>query len=170
LLGYVRQLPLLQKSFLELGAGSGLISIVAARQGALVTASDINPVAVEFLKKNCQRNETPMQIIHSDLFDNLPSQKFDIIAINPPYYKRQPRSETDYAWCCGENGEYFERLFDGLASYMHIQSTVLLILCDGCDQKMIQEMGDNHGFKLECVYKNQSLIEKNFIFKINYKE
>ena len=170
LLRYIRQLPLDQKSFLELGAGSGLISMVAAKLGALVTASDINPVAVEFLKKNRLRNETRIQIIHSDLFDNIPSQKFDIIAINPPYYKKHPRSEADYAWFCGENGEYFERLFNGLGSYMHLQSRVLLILCDGCDLKMIQDMAHNHGFHLECVYKKQSLIEKNFIFKIRYNE
>ena len=40
------------KAFLELGAGSGLISIFAAKQGATVTATDINPVAIEFLERN----------------------------------------------------------------------------------------------------------------------
>src|SRR5205085_2367128 len=48
LLRYLLQLPLHQRSLLELGAGSGLISFAAARAGADVTASDINPVAVQY--------------------------------------------------------------------------------------------------------------------------
>ena len=43
------------KSFLEPGCGSGLISIYAAKKGAIVTATDINPVAIEFLKKNSRQ-------------------------------------------------------------------------------------------------------------------
>ena len=45
-----KKLPLHGKIFLELGAGNGLISIYAAKKGAKVTATDINPVAVEFLR------------------------------------------------------------------------------------------------------------------------
>src|SRR5436190_4609705 len=52
LLQYIRKLNLGGKSFLELGAGNGFISIYAAKQDAKVTASDINPVAVEFLNLN----------------------------------------------------------------------------------------------------------------------
>ena len=40
------------KRFLELGAGSGLISVFAAQQLAIVTATDINHVALEKLKEN----------------------------------------------------------------------------------------------------------------------
>jgi release factor glutamine methyltransferase len=50
LLNYISALPLKGKKFLELGAGSGLISIYAAKNKAHVTATDINPVAIEFLK------------------------------------------------------------------------------------------------------------------------
>ena len=39
LLNYLRNFPLVRKSFLEPGCGSGLISIYAAKQGANVTAT-----------------------------------------------------------------------------------------------------------------------------------
>ena len=52
-----------------------------------------------------------IRIIHSDLFDNIPLEAFDIIAINPPYYKKDPHAPAEYAWFCGKKGEYFERLF-----------------------------------------------------------
>jgi hypothetical protein len=42
---------------------------------------------------------------------------FDIIVINPPYYKKDPGSYSDYAWNCGSNGEYFKKLFTQLRGY-----------------------------------------------------
>ena len=166
LLRYISQQPLFQRSFLELGAGSGLISIFAARQGANVTATDINPVAVEFLEKNRSQNAVEFKIIHSDLFDRIPVRSFDWIAINPPYYKKKPRTDADYAWYCGEHGEYFDQLFSELGNYMHSGSNCLLILCDGCDMKMVLDMAQRYGFHLQCVFRKKNLLEENFIFKI----
>src|SRR6476620_125648 len=138
LLKHLDQYPLKGKAFLELGAGSGLIAISAAKKGADVTATDINPVAVKFLKRNCEANKVRINIILSDLFQNIPLHHFDFIAINPPYYKKQPHTYKDYSWYCGENGEYFHTLFDSLADYMHSDSTVLMILCEGCVVEMIE--------------------------------
>ncbi|WP_205512855.1 methyltransferase [Longitalea arenae] len=166
LLRYIASLPLKNKLFLELGAGSGLIAMYAARQGATATATDINPVAVHALEMNRRSNRTPLTVIQSDLFRNIPQQAFDIIAINPPYYKKQPQTPAEYAWYCGEAGEYFQQLFCGLQNYMHAQSMVLMILCDGCDIPMIKEMARANGFRLYCVFEKKNWIETNFIFMI----
>jgi release factor glutamine methyltransferase len=64
LLRYINQFFLQQKTFLELGAGSGLIAIYAAKKNAIVTATDINPVAIEYLKKNSDVNNVSITIIH----------------------------------------------------------------------------------------------------------
>src|SRR5262249_19238283 len=103
LLNYIKQMPLKERSFLEIGCGSGLISIYAAKKGAKVTATDINTVAIESLKKNSSKNNIELSVIESDLFQNIPVRQFDIVAINPPYYKKKPVTEIDYAWYCGEN-------------------------------------------------------------------
>ncbi|HKB45316.1 MAG TPA: HemK2/MTQ2 family protein methyltransferase, partial [Chitinophagaceae bacterium] len=169
LLNYIKQLPLKDKSFLEPGCGSGLISIYAAKKGALVTSTDINPVAIEFLKKNSQQNNAELTIIQSDLFQNIPVQQFDIIAINPPYYKKQPKSTQEYAWYCGENGEYFSGLFKNLNNYIHKQSQMLMVAFEGCDMKMIEDLAGQNGFQLNCIYTEQNLLERNFIFKIVQK-
>ena len=166
LLNYIKQLPLQGKNFLEPGCGSGLISIYAAKQGANVTATDINPIAIEFLKKNSQLNDAEITIIQSDLFQKIPQQQFDIIAINPPYYKKQPETNKDYAWFCGENGEYFSVLFKELNNYIHAGSEVLMVLFEGCNIKMIGELASENGFDLNCVHTKQNLLEKNFIYKI----
>ena len=170
LLKYVDKYPLKEKTFLELGAGSGLIAISAAKKGANVTATDINPMAVKFLKKNCESNNVYMNIIHSDLFQNIIFRHFDFIAINPPYYKKQPGTYKDYSWYCGENGEYFHSLFGSLADYMHPDSIVLMILCEGCDVEMIKAIADKNKFRLLLVYSKQNLLEKNFIFQIKMEK
>src|SRR5688572_12138468 len=148
LLRYISSLPVKEKTFLELGAGSGIISVFVAKKNAKVTATDINPVAFEYLKRNSLANNVNLQIIHSDLFQNIPRQHFDYIAINPPFYKKDPVSDKDHAWYCGKNGEYFQGLFKSLANYSDSTSTILMILSDGCDLEMINRYADEYGFRL----------------------
>ena len=169
LLQSVKKLSVRGKTFLELGAGNGLISIYAAKQDAKVTATDINPVAVEYLRINSSQNKILINVILSDLFESISPQAFDIIAINPPYYKKDPQTLIDHAWYCGENGEFFFDLFNQLPAYIHRKSEVIMVLCEGCDMKMIEGAARQNGFKLNCVETKQGLIEKNFIYKIeNY--
>lgn len=80
--------------FLEMGSGSGLIAIHAARAGATVTAVDVNPHAVECTRRNAMRNGEKVTVIESDLFDNVEGL-FDVIAFNPPYLAV---GETSTAW------------------------------------------------------------------------
>jgi len=166
LLRYISHIPLFGRSFLEPGAGSGLISIFAARKGAIVTATDINSIAIDALKKNAASNQAEFNIIRSDLFNDIPLKTFDIIAINPPYYKMKPTSDAEHAWYCGKEGEYFQRLFENLAKYIHANSQVLMILCDGCDIEMVKTIAEKSSFRLNCVFKKRNLLEENFIFKI----
>ncbi|MEO7308252.1 MAG: methyltransferase [Ferruginibacter sp.] len=166
LLQYISSLPLQEKYFLELGCGSGLISMVAAKQGAIVTATEINPVAIEYLKKNSRHNKVKLEIIESDLFNDVPKKQYDIIAINPPYYKKDPVTSRDYAWFCGENGEYFSALFDTIDDHIHSETEILMVLFDGCDMDMITGFAAKKNFALNCVYSKQNMLEKNFIYKI----
>jgi release factor glutamine methyltransferase len=168
LLQYIHQLPLQEKYFLELGCGSGLISIVAAKQEAHVTATDINPVAIQSLISNSRQNHVSINIIESDLFNHIPPQQFDIIAINPPYYKKQPLQPKDYAWYCGENGEYFEQLFASLKAYSTKDTAILMVLFSGCDMNMIHAFAAAQHFSLRCVHTKKNMLEENFIFKIEY--
>ena len=47
------------KRALELGCGLALASLVLARRGVDVTASDYHPLAGEFLRANCRANDLP---------------------------------------------------------------------------------------------------------------
>ena len=167
LLNYILQLDLANKIFLELGAGSGLISFVAAKKNAIVTASDINPVAIEYLRINSKKNDLPIQIILSDMFVDIMHQQFDMIVINPPYYKKTSQSIKDYAWYCGINGEYFYKLFESLKNYIHGETIILMIVSENCDIAMIKEIAEKNSFILKLVQTKKNILETNFVFSIN---
>jgi release factor glutamine methyltransferase len=170
LLDQIKKFPLENKKLLEPGAGSGLISIYAALRGARATATDINPTAVKFLYHNSEANHVRLSVIESNLFERLRPQAFDIIAINPPYYKRKPQSFDDYAWFCGENGEYFEQLFAGLKNYMHSETMALMVLCDGCDIKMVQRLAEDNGYGMQAIHTKKNMLETNFIYRIQLRK
>ncbi|MEO5570872.1 MAG: methyltransferase, partial [Bacteroidia bacterium] len=140
LLDHLKQFNLTNKIFLELGAGSGLISIYASKRNAQVTASDISENSVKNVKLNADKNNAAFQIIHSDLFEKIPQMNFDFVLINPPYYNRQPNNEAEYAWYCGEHSEYFEKLFSELSGYIHRQSKVIMVLSEDCDLEKIKSI------------------------------
>src|SRR5258708_4543095 len=52
---FVAGLSLRGKSFLDVGCGSGIVTLCAARTGAQVTAVDINPAAVQCTAGNAER-------------------------------------------------------------------------------------------------------------------
>jgi release factor glutamine methyltransferase len=89
-LQYIENLELSGKMFLELGAGSGIISVFAAWKGAIVTASDINPVSVQNIRENAERNNVEVTVCESDLFEGIPQSAYDFIIIAPPYYPKDP--------------------------------------------------------------------------------
>ncbi len=93
------------QSLLEVGAGTGLVSIHAAKLGAKVTATDVNPHALELARRNAARNNVRVNIIHSDLFDTVTGE-FDVIAFNPPYLPSDSTSTSwiERSWSGGEKG------------------------------------------------------------------
>ena len=81
------------QKILDLGCGYGVIGIYAAHfSGAEnVTMIDINPIAVEFAKKNAIYNNLDViNIFQSDGLHNVSQQDFDLILSNPPYHADFP--------------------------------------------------------------------------------
>ncbi|KAG8408248.1 hypothetical protein J3459_018020 [Metarhizium acridum] len=72
-LWYGQNLPSIVKggSFLEIGVGSGLISLHLAASGSKVVGADINPFAVETTQQNFSRNQQEGTFIVSDIFDKI---------------------------------------------------------------------------------------------------
>ncbi|MCI8637090.1 MAG: peptide chain release factor N(5)-glutamine methyltransferase [Clostridia bacterium] len=80
------------KKILDLCTGSGAIAISLAKyiENSQITATDISEKALEIAEKNAIEQKVDKQIafLQSDLFNDIPKEKYDIIVSNPPYIKK----------------------------------------------------------------------------------
>ena len=71
---------------LDVGTGSGVQALLAARHASHVVATDINPRALAFTELNAALNGyTNVEVRLGSLFDAVPGERFDLITCNPPY-------------------------------------------------------------------------------------
>ena len=79
------------KSIIELGAGSGAISIAIATEASLkglkvsLIAVEKSPIAAEWLNKNIAKYDLPIRVVVEDVSTALPDIKADLVVANPPY-------------------------------------------------------------------------------------
>ncbi len=85
---------------LDMGTGSGIGAVFAARWAAHVVAVDINPEAVRCARINALINHVDerVDVRHGDLFVPVRGERFDLVLFNPPYYLGQPHDALDWAW------------------------------------------------------------------------
>jgi release factor glutamine methyltransferase len=79
------------KSVIDLGAGSGAISIAITSEAALkglsvsVIAVEKSEPAVVWLNKNIAKYDLPIRVVVEDVLTALPGVKADLVVANPPY-------------------------------------------------------------------------------------
>ena len=81
---------------LELGCGLGLPSIVAARSGAAVVATDWSSDALRLLAENAARNEAPLEIVEARWTDHerfAARSPFDLVLAADVLYERRNAEE-----------------------------------------------------------------------------
>ncbi len=121
------------RRFLEIGCGTGLLSILCAMMGSESEAVDINPVAVECCLENARNNGVHVRAYLSDIFDGV-NGFFDTIAFNPPYLPVSESIEGAEQWSGGEDGFSATRRFlDGLPGHLEDDGRAFLVLSDLTD-------------------------------------
>jgi release factor glutamine methyltransferase len=91
-----RHLPLQSgDAVLDLGAGAGLIGILAAKRGHRAVATDVVPAYAECLRANALLNGVGdrLDVRTGDLFAPVSGENFDVIAVNPPQLPTPPDRE-----------------------------------------------------------------------------
>jgi methylase of polypeptide subunit release factors len=85
---------------LDLGTGSGICAVFAARHARRVIAVDINRAAVRCAGINASINGVAERIEcrHGDLFAPVAADRFDTVFFNPPFYLGAPENDRDIAW------------------------------------------------------------------------
>lgn len=159
---------------LDLCTGSGAIGISLAKYlpNSGLTLVDISKEAMQIAKKNASINEVENQItfIYSNLFDNLESQKFDIIVSNPPYIKtedikhleNQVKKEPYIALNGGQDGlDFYRKIIK--EAYKYLNKGGYLCLEIGFDQKYdVIELIENEE-KFEDTYSKKDLYDNDRI-------
>ena len=82
--------------FLEVGAGSGLAALTAARCGARVVATDLNPHALRGLRQEAGVQGLDVFVVRTDLARGL--GRFDRVIANPPYLPTRPEERDPDRW------------------------------------------------------------------------
>ena len=72
---------------LDLGTGSGIVAIAAAKCGANVTAVDVDPHAIAAAELNAEANSVRISLVCEDLLDG-PAPDTDLILISDLFYDK----------------------------------------------------------------------------------
>jgi release factor glutamine methyltransferase len=73
---------------LDMGSGTGIVGVLAARAGASVISIDRNPDAVRATRVNAMLNKVELVACVGDLYQPLgPTERFRFLAFNPPFFE-----------------------------------------------------------------------------------
>ena len=77
--------PLSGMTVLDAGCGTGVLGIAAAKLGATVTCSDLNPGAIRWAEINAEKNNVSIHCVQSEGIDEFVGRsKFDLVVCNAP--------------------------------------------------------------------------------------
>ena len=129
---------------LEIGCGSGVVSVHCALNGCIVTAVDINHSAVECTRENAELCSVEMDVRDSDLFENVP-EKFDTIVFNLPYLPVIDEGELAKAWSGGEDGlGPLPRLLSEANDHLYENGRVVVVVSSLMDQDKLSKLLSSH--------------------------
>lgn len=150
-------------SVYEIGSGSGLIALFCASFGANVVCCDINPFAVELIKKNYLINQSLLKgyfdVRIGDLFSVLDSNdSFDIIIFNPPYLPTTKKELVggsgwfDKAVNGGLDGlDVIERFINQVSGFLKKNGRAYFIFSNLSNREKLENLIKKNNFNFEIV-------------------
>ena len=167
---FIQTLDLTDKQVADVGTGSGILALSAAKAGAaIVYALDINPAAAEAAALNAESNGFASRLValHSDLFGAVPPKiRFDVIIASPPSFSGEPISISDRAWHAGPDYRDIAALFDQASERMNPGGVLYLLLSSDSDLPLFGGWIEQAGFIAEYVAEQSILVESFVIYKL----
>lgn len=146
------------KKVLDMGTGTGILAVAAAKNGAEVVAADINPEAIKTAEEKA-REENVAEKIHfvdSDLFESIDSG-FDLIVFNPPYLPGEEYKELQG----GETGvELTERFLEDVENYLYEEGSAVFIASSRSNTDVLKQR-----FDLELLESEKLWFETLYLFR-----
>ncbi|WP_028926500.1 methyltransferase [Pseudonocardia acaciae] len=137
---------------LDMGTGSGVNAILAARAGADVLGVDVNPASVAAAERNAARNGVTARFAVSDVFEgrDVSDGTFDLMVIDPPFRWFAPRDLAERA-ITDEGYAATARFFDGVPERLRPGGRVLMFFGTSGDQEHILGLAEGAGLRAEVV-------------------
>ncbi|MBR4489436.1 methyltransferase [bacterium] len=116
-----------ENTALEIGAGSGIVSIVLKRRGFLpkIDCIEIQESLCGILEKNIERNSLSGEIsaVHADFADFAKARrkKYDLVFVNPPYFAK----ESGHLSADSEKALAKHEVAGSLADFFEISKNIL---------------------------------------------
>ncbi|MFN8513996.1 MAG: class I SAM-dependent methyltransferase [Chloroflexia bacterium] len=135
---------------LDMGTGSGVGAIFAARRAARVVAVDINPAAVRCARINALMHhlEDRIDVREGNLFAPVTGERFDAILFNPPFFRGAARDPLDHAW---RSEDTVERFAAALRDHLTPQGHALVVLSTDGETPAFLRAFAAHGFASQVV-------------------
>jgi HemK-related putative methylase len=150
---------------LDMGTGSGVCAIFAAKHARRVVAVDINPAAVRCTGINALLNDLThkIEVRHGDLFTALRGERFDLILFNPPFVRGAPRDDRDRAW---RSCDVAERFAAGLGAHLKPGGSALVLLSDFGDGRHFLEEFCKRGLEISVTAERRFVNERLTVFRL----
>jgi release factor glutamine methyltransferase len=167
---FIARLDLRGKRVADVGTGSGILALAAARAGAAsVTAIDINPAAAVTAAENARLNGLGDRVdaVCSNLLSALaPSASFDVIISSPPSFPGEPRDIADRAWHAGPNYRDVASLFEQARERLTAGGRLYLLLSSDSDLDLFSTLISSARFKAHLVAERSVLVETLIIYQL----
>ena len=167
---FIGRLDLTGKRVADVGTGSGILALAAARAGAAkVTAIDVNPNAALSATENARANgfDNRITAVCSDLLSALaPSTRFDVIITSPPSFPGEPRDLADRAWHAGPNYRDIALLFEQARERLAPGGRVYILLSSDSDLDLFSALITRARFEALLAAERSLLIESFIIYSL----
>jgi HemK-related putative methylase len=155
-----------EATVLDMGTGSGVCAVFAAKHARRVVAVDINAAAVRCARVNALLNRVDDRIDarHGDLFDVIAGERFDLVLFNPPFLAGGARNDRDRAWRANGLGERFA---EGLGRHLKPGGSALLLLSTFGDARIFLEPLHRRGHAVERLAERRYFGERLTLFGVS---
>ena len=156
---------------LEIGCGSGLLSLIAADRCESVVAVDVDAKAIETTKQNVRLNGFEnVDIRISDIFESVEG-KFGLIIFNPPYLPGDIDFEEKFnkyeQWYGGKEGrEVLERFSESVEDYMESGGRALVVVSSLTDIDKTVKQFEKKGIECQIVAEKKVEWERLYVIKL----
>ena len=141
------------ENFLEIGCGTGIVSIALSKRAKQGIGVDINDKAIENSKRNAEdQGTTNVEFFKSDVFEKVEG-KFDVIVCNPPYTKHEAKDNIDRMFWDPED-EMKRKFFKEVGTYLKSGGKVYFGWADfaDIDINLPFNLADENGYSLVNTY------------------